>query len=384
MVFQSWRKNRSEDHDTWSESCCCCNMRGEVHDTWSESCCCNMRRKDTALWGWRKKRRRDNDVSLNDDLLEEIMSRLPVKALTFQVVSKQWRLQEGPAVYHIEPQIDQHARLSGSCDGFVCIFDENNLTSPIIVANPAMVRSQVLPLSQFQRQCLEDKKKSALHFPGLGKDDVTGTYKLVWLHNNQSNYTLSCEVFDFEVRKWRYMVVNTPSDDVPVFSKGWLYWIIANLTNYEYKILGYNIHTEMFRVFTNRIVSQATYFLTITMCSLSDRVWVTNNMPDGGMQHFWRIKNTMDSEWESEKMFSIDLNLISPWFKDISTATPFITLKATSKDNKNVLISRLFSSNFVHLLPRPTGKALGFGSAFTGLSNSIFIPYFQSLLSIVN
>ncbi|CDY40398.1 BnaA02g27120D [Brassica napus] len=50
MVFQSWRKNRSEDHDTWSESCCC-NMRGEVHDTWSESCCCNMRRKDTALWG---------------------------------------------------------------------------------------------------------------------------------------------------------------------------------------------------------------------------------------------------------------------------------------------------------------------------------------------
>ena len=43
-----------------------------------------MRRKDTALWGWRKKRRRDNDddVSLNDDLLEEIMLRLPVKALT--------------------------------------------------------------------------------------------------------------------------------------------------------------------------------------------------------------------------------------------------------------------------------------------------------------
>ncbi|CAG7894982.1 unnamed protein product [Brassica rapa] len=280
MVFQSWRKNRSEDHDTWSESCCCCNMRGEVHDTWSESCCCNMRRKDTALWGWRKKRRRDNDVSLNDDLLEEIMSRLPVKALTrFQVVSKQWRLQEGPAVYHIEPQIDQHARLSGSCDGLVCIFDENNLTSPIIVANPVM----------FQRQCLEDKKKSALHFPGLGKDDVTGTYKLVWLHNNQSNYTLSYWfiyiVFDFEVRKW----------------------------------------------------------------SLSDRVWVTNNMPDGGMQHFWRIKNTMDSEWESEKMFSIDLNLISPWFKDISTATPFITLKATSKDNKNVLISRLSGRFYIFI-----------------------------------
>ncbi|KAH0939532.1 hypothetical protein HID58_006993, partial [Brassica napus] len=289
MVFQSWRKNRSEDHDTWSESCCC-NMRGEVHDTWSESCCCNMRRKDTA-----KKRRRDNDVSLNDDLLEEIMSRLPVKALTrFQVVSKQWRrrikskyfmdrhmtitlttmsldwsstsclVQEGPAVYHIEPQIDQHARLSGSCDGLVCIFDENNLTSPIIVANPAMVRSQVLPLSQFQRQW---------------KDDVTGTYKLVWLHNNQSNYTLSCEVFDFEVRKWRYVVVNTPSDDVPVFSKGWLYWIIANLTNYEYKILGYFPPTSY-------------------ICFL-------------------------------------------------------------------------------------VGKGLGFGSAFTGLSNSIFIPYFQSLLSII-
>ncbi|CDY40397.1 BnaA02g27110D [Brassica napus] len=237
------------------------------------------------------------------------MSRLPVKALTrFQVVSKQWRrrikskyfmdrhmtitlttmsldwsstsclVQEGPAVYHIEPQIDQHARLSGSCDGLVCIFDENNLTSPIIVANPAMVRSQVLPLSQFQRQW---------------KDDVTGTYKLVWLHNNQSNYTLSCEVFDFEVRKWRYVVVNTPSDDVPVFSKGWLYWIIANLTNYEYKILGYNIHTEIM------FLSQGYFPPTSYICFL-------------------------------------------------------------------------------------VGKGLGFGSAFTGLSNSIFIPYFQSLLSIVN
>ncbi|CAF1919663.1 unnamed protein product [Brassica oleracea] len=30
MVFQSWRKKRSEDHDTWSESCCC-YMRGEGH-----------------------------------------------------------------------------------------------------------------------------------------------------------------------------------------------------------------------------------------------------------------------------------------------------------------------------------------------------------------
>ncbi|KAG2301762.1 hypothetical protein Bca52824_030413 [Brassica carinata] len=436
LVFSSSEKGieettsvlqRSEDRESsWSESCCCSNiMRGEAHDT--------------ALRGWRKRRRDDDDdddtvvfpsccrkkrkhddvslVLINDDLLEEIMLRLPVKALTrFQVVSKHWSrmikskyfkdrhmshqkttqepkflclgddyvsltlttmsldwssmpsclVEEGP-FFHIEqPQIDQFTRVSDSCNGLVCIFDENSLTSPIIVANPAIVRSQTLPLSGFQRQWLEEKKKPALHFPGLGKDDVTGTYKLVWLHNNESNYTLSCEVFDFEVKKWRYLV-NTPCDvqasAEPIFAKGWLYWIIANRTN-DYNILGYDIHTEMFRVFTNTIVSQASRFYTVSICNLSDRVWVTNNVADaGGLHHFSRIKNTMDSEWESEKMFSIDLNLISPWSPlDIST---LIRLKATSKEYyKKFLVSKLFTSKLVHLNPPPA---------------SILIPYFQSL-----
>lgn len=456
MVFQNWSwKKKSEDHDSWSESCCYCNMREEYLDTWFESCYCyNLRREDTALQGWRKKRRRDDDDGqskrkeeetrfrhrtddlpfINDDLLEEIMLRLPAKALTrFEIVSKHWSrkikskyfkdrymshqkttqepkflclhesflgltltsmsldwsstsclAEEGP-VYHIEPKIDQSTRVSGSCEGLVCIFDEHKPTSPIIVTNPAMVRAQTLPLSWFQRQCLEDnnnKKNQPPQFPGLGKDDVTGTYKLVWLHNNESNYTLSCEVFDFEVKKWRYLA-NTPCDvranEEPIFAKGWLYWIIANRSN-EYNILGYNIHTEMFRVFKNTIVSEACDFKTITMCSLSDRIWVTNNMPEGdGMQHFWRIKNTMDSEWESEKLFSIDPYLISPGFKNTSTVEPFITLKATSKDNKKVIVSRLYFSNLVHLLSSPTGQGLVFGSAFTGPGYCTFIPYFQSL-----
>lgn len=454
-MFQSWSwKKRSEDHDSWSKSCC--NMREEYLDTWSESCYCNMRREDATLRGWRKKIRRDDDDDdgeskrkeetpsrhhriddddlplINDDLLEEIMLRLPAKALTrFQIVSKHWRRkieskyfkdlfmshqkttqepkflylqesfldltlttlrldwsstscldEEGP-VYHIEPEIDQLTRVSGSCDGLVCIFNELSLTSPIIVTNPAMVRSLTLPLSLFQRHCLEECNKNVTpHFPGFGKDDVTGTYKLVWLHNNVSNYTLSCEVFDFEVKEWRYLA-NTPSgvraNEEPVFAKGWLYWIIADRSN-KYNILGYDIHTEMFRVFTNTIVSKACDFNTITMCSLSDRIWVTNNMPKGGgMQHFWRIKNAMDSVWESEKLFSIDPNSISPGFKNVSKVEPFITLKATSKDDKKVLVSRLHLSNLVHLLPSPTGHGLVFGSAFSVPTDSIFIPYFQSL-----
>ncbi|CAH8388128.1 unnamed protein product [Eruca vesicaria subsp. sativa] len=438
MVFQSFRKKRSEDYDTWSERYCS-KKSGEDEDTCCEGCYCNMRIEDAALRGWRKKRRRDDDVSrLNDDLLEEIMLRLPVKALTrFQVVSKHWRrminskyfkdrhmlhqkttqepkflclheasldltlttmrldwsstsclVEEGP-VYHIKPQIDQMPRVSGSCDGLVCIFDDRSLTSPIVVANPAMVRSQTLPLSEFQLQCLEDKKNSEnidVHFPGFGKDDVTGTYKLVWLHNNERNYTLSCEVFDFEVKKWRY-VMNTPCDvhanEEPIFAKGWLYWIIENRT-YEYKILGYNIHTEMFRVFTNKTVSEAASLSTVTMCTLSDRIWVTNDLADGdGMQHFWRIKNILDSEWESEKMFFIDPKLISPWFPDMSTFLPFITLKATSnttrkKNFRRKEIPGKFSLDSLH---RHNASPSTAHSASTITAS--FIPYIGTIANYI-
>lgn len=72
-------------------------------------------------------------------------------------------VREGPPVYHIKPQLEQLTRVSGSCNGLVCIFDEHSsLTNPIIVANnTAMVRSQTLPLSGFQRHCLEDKKNNS-------------------------------------------------------------------------------------------------------------------------------------------------------------------------------------------------------------------------------
>ncbi|VYS51911.1 unnamed protein product [Arabidopsis thaliana] len=133
----------------------------------------------------------------------------------------------------------------------------------------AMRRSQNLPLSMTQLKYLDNKMPlpKVFPFPGFGKDNVTGTYKLVWLHDDKSNNISSCEVFDFE----------------------------------------------------------ASCLEDISMINGNDHLWITNMKGDNGKQHFWRIKNALELEWESEKMSSIDLSLTSSLFPDEGSLT-LITL----------------------------------------------------------
>ncbi|CAH2045902.1 unnamed protein product [Thlaspi arvense] len=433
--FQSWGKKRREDDD----------------ETLFQRCISKKRRHDPDASrkynGKDIRNRRDDDnessIFISNDVLEEIALKLPVKALLrFQTVSKHWRrriesrsfmerhmlhqktthepprlvclthgernltlttmrwsescsgtclVEEVPA-HHIERrQPELYSGITQSCDGIVCIFDEDTLTTPVTVMNPAMKRSKILPLSMFQRQCLNKTKpppdRLILLEPGFGKDHVTGTYKLVWLHNRISDYTLSCEVFDFEANKWS-CVMNTPCDlyafGQPIFTEGWLYWLAGGKQFGDGKVLAYNLHTEMFRVITNRLVSEAPFLGAIGIFSLNDRIWLTDLMGDGGngIQHFWRIRNALGSHWESEKMFSIDSRLLSPWFvshDDNESSHPWpCTLVATSEDNNKVIVSNSFHTHLVQLLPRSTSLCVC--SAFSAPPHTKFVPYFPSLI----
>lgn len=421
--------------------------KGEIDSSSSERG--RRRSEEIVPQIWTKKRRNEyNDAStmekgkrreieillINNDVLEEIMLRLPVKTLVrFQIVSKHcmrtitsssfkerhllhektlgpkilflyedkngsdgnnltlktmrldWSsssstclVEEGP-VRHIEPQNKKSDKAYSSCDGLLCIFDIDILTTPILVTNPATGQSQFLPLSSIQQQYIDKNMPlpEVFPIPGFGKDSVTGTYKLVWLHDNKSNNISPYEVFDFDVKKWRYVTMDTPYELLPhrgpIFAKGGLYWVNKNQT-----ILAYNLHTEMFKVITHRILSQATWAGFISMCSLNDCLWITDMKgDDNGIQDFWRIKNVLELEWEWEKMFSIDSTLISPFFPDISCPLSILTLMATSKDNKEVLLSKFCSSKVFKLFLHPT--SLVFHSVFCGPYGSEFIPYFQSL-----
>ncbi|KAL1192932.1 putative F-box protein [Cardamine amara subsp. amara] len=147
---------------------------------------------------------------INNDVLEEIMLKLPVRSLgRFQIVSKHWRctiksrsfmerhmlhektlepkilclykgenscdgnniitlttlrldwscsttcLAEEVLVPLIGPQSKEKIRGCSSWDGFLCIFDIEILTTPILVTNPATGQSQILSLSLIQQQYLD-------------------------------------------------------------------------------------------------------------------------------------------------------------------------------------------------------------------------------------
>ncbi|ESQ32950.1 hypothetical protein EUTSA_v10005704mg, partial [Eutrema salsugineum] len=135
----------------------------------------------------RRRRRREVIIEIipNDDALEEILVRLPVKSLfRFQTVSKQWRrmitskdwfmsnfalktmrlewssawLVKEEEEYHIydKPE-DETVMVCTSLDGLVCFHGGTELKEPIRVINPATRWSQTLPLAKIQLEHLHIK-----------------------------------------------------------------------------------------------------------------------------------------------------------------------------------------------------------------------------------
>ncbi|XP_010495977.1 PREDICTED: putative F-box protein At2g02030 [Camelina sativa] len=226
----------------------------------------------SARKGIKRRRREFEKIHIPNDIVEDIMIRLPVKSLMrFQAVSKHWRSlitskdfrerymdlgqsKECKLLIVSDYVKDYAAReanfslktvalgttpasvvdetalkfeigtwklyISQSCDGLVCLYDIN---IAVKVVNPATKMYIELPLSRIQQICMNkhDPDSSVqdphhVKYPGLsfsqfgfGKDNVTGKYKLVWLYNTFPFFTTTCEVLDLEVKKWRFVDTNS-------------------------------------------------------------------------------------------------------------------------------------------------------------------------------
>ncbi|KAG2302060.1 hypothetical protein Bca4012_060383 [Brassica carinata] len=193
------------------------------------------------------RRRRRRAIHIPNDIVEEVLVRLPVISLTrFQTVSKDWRslirsrgFGERYASHHnknpkllcvcddlvnrakntlqsmtmtletmtasrdhryirsekLKKRFTGFLEISESCDGLVCIYD---MTIPIKLMNAASGKSTRLPLANIQRlhinhpnpqmelvddSNLEPDQFRAFNRLGFGKDTVTRRCRLVWLYN---------------------------------------------------------------------------------------------------------------------------------------------------------------------------------------------------------
>ncbi|KAF8099181.1 hypothetical protein N665_0248s0010 [Sinapis alba] len=195
----------------------------------------------------RRKGRREWKIEIPNDVMEEIVMRLPVTSiLRFQAVSKHWesviktrdfgarhmahQRSKDPklmfvffSLHHIYfeqrdlettclekslwfkiEKINGPIEISECCDGLVCVYC---LTRAVRVVNTATEKALLsLPLAKFQQLhkkypdpdlereliAVDDVRPLPVPVPvpfisftmfGFGKDNVTGRYKIVWLYN---------------------------------------------------------------------------------------------------------------------------------------------------------------------------------------------------------
>ncbi|RID67079.1 hypothetical protein BRARA_D02183 [Brassica rapa] len=291
-------------------------------------------------------------IKIPDDLIEEILHRLPVKSLVrLKSVSKEWKslMESGYlAEKHLrllekkyygiveeEMKITVHkstskslcikffskcgkmssgassgglVRVAGSCNGLVCVHELDSVN--VYLCNPMTgVTRTLTPPPQ------ANNKLSV----GFGIDVVTGTYKVVLFY-----YGLGTVVFDFGTSKWRPTAGPMPlsciprPDRNPVFVNGSLFWLLKN--NFS-EILVMDLHTEKFRTLSTPSDMGVTVG-EIYMCSFEDRVCFFNfrqiyNFRQGVRSYVWvLLKN---ERWESTTdnflgIRSPPISLNSAWF----------------------------------------------------------------------
>ncbi|KAF8087019.1 hypothetical protein N665_0602s0002 [Sinapis alba] len=313
----------------------------------------------------RRAKKREREVQLlPDDVVEVILERLAVKSLLrFRTVSKKLkstidcrRFQErqmfrqgGPHVLFVclnsydddgrlierDDDDDRRSFAFGStstaytvsvpttwegiyvchstCDGLVCLYSFYNQSVGV-----------TFPLSNIQNLIIERMKlKTGVDdyiytHPkiGFGKDNLTGTYKPVFLTNSSHfglpNMITTCEVFDFTTQLWRYVQpafpFTTNPHAHPVYLDGFLYW----LTDCEHpKVLSFDLH----RNFSCPI---------FTICILHNRLCVS--LKSWPTQDIWSLRcsdKTSSSSSSWTKICSVDLTQISSWLEEPKWSMPW-------------------------------------------------------------
>ncbi|KAG2300918.1 hypothetical protein Bca52824_037390 [Brassica carinata] len=305
------------------------------------------------------KRHRANVEILPHDVVELILERLPVDSLLrFKSISKKWkstiesgRFQEaqsirrrqsrGPDVlcvslkysddYDEEDTDAQRIVLGssivstvsfptsgsmfchGSCDGLICFYSLVELRVSVVV-NPATRYQRSFPLSNYE-QLLKEIFYSPTPGLGFGKDKVKGTYKPVYLYNS-SEFSLdnvtTCEVFDFSIDAWRYVIPASPYRirpyQKPVYFDGSLYWLTECE---ETKVLSLDLHTETFKVICKAPFAHARKRFDVFLSILDNRLCVSRRK--WPTQVIWWLDSSDGSKtWK--KMCTLDLTKTSSWF----------------------------------------------------------------------
>ncbi|OAP10873.1 hypothetical protein AXX17_AT2G01050 [Arabidopsis thaliana] len=302
-----------------------------------------------------KRRRKEFEkIHIPNEIVEEILVRLPVKSLTrFQTVSKHWRTlitskyfgkrhmalekSKGCKLLFVCDDFVDRAEdtlflktvalektsvsegdeqdfefegykgfldISESCDGLVCFYDT---TRAVEVMNPTTTMFIELPLLRIQQLCIYKPNPEVELEPvqdpnpvldpvmtcsqiGVGKDSVSGSYKLVWMYNTSPATPPTCEVLDLDGKKWRF--VNTTSldhhqilcDQRPVFANGSLYWLTGDEEGYattQTKLIVLDLHTEMFQVIqTPPFITRDASGDKIGLCNLDGRLCISELKKD--------------------------------------------------------------------------------------------------------
>ncbi|KAL6641159.1 hypothetical protein ACP70R_019340 [Stipagrostis hirtigluma subsp. patula] len=259
-----------------------CMMRGLLHRQDEEEPVAKRQHKPEAIF-------------IPDDVLEQILLRLPVKSLLrFKSVCKSWRdTIAGPRFERCQLQLSRarrpsilvlpllemprplrmdrimffaypghgtaaelmHEKLWSSgidsfldplhCDGLVVVTAAHS--SQIFVCNPATKELMVLPAGA--------PDSGSCQRVGFGVDPSTGKYKAVrcferYCDEGMTNYSIGCEIFTLGSREWKpavdppYMI----KPMTPVCLPGAVYWS-AGASLSKQVMLRFDLHDEEFTVF---------------------------------------------------------------------------------------------------------------------------------------
>ncbi|CAH8384427.1 unnamed protein product [Eruca vesicaria subsp. sativa] len=325
-----------------------------------------------------------------NDVVEDILVRLPVKSiLRFKSVSRRWKsLMESerfvqrhvknsrrkillaldsdgaaPSLFlfgeeeHQEEEEEKDiwyirncdaSIASLTCDGLICIPRSDSIQ----VCNPATRESRRFPPGEHLSSSTEFRKgkripiASLVHiqhlnnlvagFPtrvstfGFGKDEVTGTYKVVELRGNDSgsNLVLDCNVLDLETGQWRQLGVVPHRifiTERSVYVNGSVHWFTVDLWELDAPgIVAFDLHTEEFRVISYPNFSSDAP-LSAELLSLGENRLSVSEMratPDVHL-HIWTM---VDETWV--KMHSICLcRLYKPRLGSLQRFTPVLISK---------------------------------------------------------
>lgn len=305
-------------------------------------------------------------VELPEDLVEEILQRLPVKYLVrLKSVSKVWKsliesshlaekhlglLDKKYGVKEMKITVKWSTsksicikffsrrsgmdsdsegllRVPGSCNGLVCVYELDLVYIYLLNPMTGVTRTLTPP---------RGSKLSV----GFGIDVVTGTYKVVVLYGFDRVGTV---VFDFSTSKWRrrYKTAGPmplscipTSERNPVCVNGSLFWLLASDF---WEILVMDLHTEKFRTLSQPndmddvdVSSGKGY---IYMWSLEDRLCVSN-FRQGLHSYVWvLVQDELSEKWERTRFNLLGhvlppLSLNSAWFSQ-TLVSPYQSSSST-------------------------------------------------------